>query len=130
MKRKRTFTLLEIMIVIFLIGLIGSVIGVNMKGNMEKGKAFKTKQAMQQIDDALTLLLAEDEITPQQINEDFVSCLRHSNLVKSPKELARDGWKAPFVVTIDDKMKIRVESEKYLAYLKKHKKVAEEAEDE
>lgn len=129
--RKRAFTLLEIMIVIFLIGLIGSVIGVNMKGNMEKGKVFKTEQAMVQIEDVLTLLLAENEITPEQIKADFVECLKKSNLVKSAETLSKDGWNEQFIVTINKKQEIRVKSEKFREYLKKQNKTsAIEAEEE
>ncbi len=51
-------TLLEIMIVIVLIGLIGSVIGFNMKGSLDEGRAFKTRQAQEQIQDILMLEVA------------------------------------------------------------------------
>jgi type II secretory pathway pseudopilin PulG len=63
MKRqmKRTLTLLEIMIVIFLITLITGVIGYNMKGSLDKGKAFRTSQAKEQLHDMLLLALAEGE---------------------------------------------------------------------
>ena len=44
-KKQYALTLIEIMIVIVLIGLIGSVIGANMKGSLDEGKAFKTKYA-------------------------------------------------------------------------------------
>ena len=40
-KKKRSMTLLEVMIVIFIIGIIGSIVGYNMKGSMEKARAFK-----------------------------------------------------------------------------------------
>ena len=42
-KSKKAMTLLEVMIVIFIIGIISSVIGYNMKGSLEKAKAFKTE---------------------------------------------------------------------------------------
>ncbi len=120
-KHKRAFTLLEIMIVIFLIGLIGSVIGFNMKGSLEEGKAFKTKQAMQQIEDVLTLQLAEGAVDAEEINEDFVACLKKSNLIKSPVTLAQDGWNHKFVVTVDKQQRVRIRSEKYRDYLKKQR---------
>lgn len=122
MTRKRSFTLLEIMIVIFLIGLIGSVIGFNMKGSLEEGKAFKTKQAMQQIEDVLTLQLAEGDVTAQQIESDFVSCLKKSNIIKSADTLSKDGWNNRFEVTVNKRGNIRVSSEKYNAYLRKQNK--------
>ena len=40
MRKKRAITLLEIMIVILLIGLIGGVVSYNLKGTLDKGKAF------------------------------------------------------------------------------------------
>ena len=58
-RKKRTLTLMEIMIVIVLIGLIGSVIGINMKGSLDKGRAFKTKEAIRQIDDIFSLEIAQ-----------------------------------------------------------------------
>ena len=119
MNRKRAFTLLEIMIVIFLIGLIGSVVGFNMKGSMDEGKVFKTKQAMQQVEDILTMQLAEGEVTAEEIREDFLACLEKCNLVKSPETLSKDGWNQRFIVTIDGQSQVHVRSEKYNAYLAK-----------
>ena len=55
MRKKNFLTLLEIMIVIALITIIGGVLGYNMKGSLEKGKAFKTEQAIKQIDDILSV---------------------------------------------------------------------------
>ncbi len=54
MQKKRTFTLLEIMIVIFLIGLIGGIVSYSMKGSLEEGKAFKTEQAIMRVVDLLS----------------------------------------------------------------------------
>ena len=51
--KKRSVTLLEMMIVITLIGLIASVIGYNMKGSLDRGKAFKTEESQKQIKDIL-----------------------------------------------------------------------------
>ena len=44
MRKKRAITLLEIMIVILLIGLIGGVVSYNLKGTLDKGKAFASKE--------------------------------------------------------------------------------------
>ena len=120
--RKRSFTLLEIMIVIFLIGIIGSVIGYNMKGSLEKGKAFRTEQAMRQIEDALSLMLAEGATTVEQIESDLKKVLEKSNLFKKADEIAKDGWGAPFVVTIEEDSAIKVFSKNYEKYLEKNKK--------
>jgi general secretion pathway protein G len=124
MKRhsRRSFTLLEIMIVIFLIGLIGSVIGYNMKSSLEKGKVFRTEQAMRQIEDALSLLLAEGGTTKDEIQTDLPASLEKTGLFKKPEEVSKDGWGAPFVVTIDDDGSILIASDNYKKYLEKNKK--------
>jgi prepilin-type N-terminal cleavage/methylation domain-containing protein len=120
--RKRSFTLLEIMIVIFLIGIIGSVIGYNMKGSLEKGKAFRTEQAMRQIEDSLSLMLAEGTTTPEEIESDLKKALEKSGLFKKADEIAKDGWGTPFVVTLDEDNTIKVFSKNYEKYLEKNKK--------
>jgi len=121
-RRKRSFTLLEIMIVIFLIGIIGSVIGYNMKGSLEKGKAFRTEQAMRQIEDSLSLMLAEGTTTPEEIESDLKNALEKSGLFKKADEMAKDGWGTPFVVTLDEDNTIKVFSKNYEKYLQKNKK--------
>ena len=118
-RRKRFFTLLEIMIVIFLIGLIGSVIGFNMKGSLDKGKAFRTEQAMHQIEDILTLMLAQGETTSIEIKERLVEVLKRSEYIKEPEKIVKDGWGNDFMVTVDDKNNVKVESARLVAYKQK-----------
>ncbi len=120
MKRKRCFTLLEIMIVIFLIGLIGGVIGINMKKSLEEGKAFKTKQAIQQIEDILNLKLAEGAITKKQVEENYARCMRKWGYAKDLNAVTKDGWGGPFIVTVDvAKNEVQVVSQAYNDYLVK-----------
>ncbi len=125
-KRKRPLTLLEIMIVIFLIGLIGSVIGYNMKGSLDEGKAFKTKQAMSQIREILLLEVAKgatiDEVTGAP--ELF---LKRAMITKNPEALIKDGWGKKIEVTAkgNDDISVKSESlEKYEAKKNKIKPVA------
>ena len=97
LRKKYALTLLEIMIVIFLIGLIGSVIGYNMKGSLEEGKAFKTAKAIEQIHDILMLEVAKGEPI-ETVAGQAVAYLSHSNLVKDPAKLIIDGWGQPFEI--------------------------------
>ena len=60
-KQKRTLTILEIIIVIFLITLITGTIGYNMKGTLDRGRAFRTEQARAQLRDLLLICLEEGE---------------------------------------------------------------------
>ena len=117
--KKRFITLIEIMIVIFLISLIGGVIGYNMKGSLEKGKAFKTEQAMNQLDDIFQLEAAKGELTYKQIVADPRAVLDKSGLVKNPEELLKDGWNHSFVIkTSNDGFEFL--SKKYEDYKQKH----------
>lgn len=97
-RHKRSLTLLEIMIVIVLIGIIGSVVGVNMKGSLEEGKAFKTRQAQNQIFDILMLEVAKGaSLTEVQNNPE--GFLESSGLIKGKGEdYMHDGWGIKFVV--------------------------------
>ena len=80
--QKKTLTLLEVMIVIFIIGIIGSVIGYNMRGSLNEGKAFKTKEAMSKLYEISQLTLIEKgppSIEPEKIedNRGFLRNLYH-----------------------------------------------------
>ena len=118
-KKKRPLTLLEIMIVIVLIGLIGSVIGVNMKGSLEQGKAFKTAQAQEQIKDILMLEIAQGA-APEDVIKEPAKYIENSGLVKNPKKFINDGWGQPFDIKFYSG-NIAVSSEKLKAYNKKKK---------
>jgi len=111
--KKRSITLLEIMIVIFLIAMIGGAIGYNMKGSLDKGRAFKTKQSQAQIVDILTL----EEANGKTFNGNAKEILEGSGLVKNVKKLIEDGWGNEMTVTKDQATgQFSVISERLLAY--------------
>lgn len=118
--KKHPITLLEIMIVIFLISLIGGVIGYNMKGSLERGKAFKTQQAMSQLEDILQLEAAKGGRTNKQIADNAFTVLKESGLVKNPEEFLKDGWNEKFDIegTSDG---FKIISKKYEEYNNKQK---------
>lgn len=95
--KKRALTLIEIMIVIFLITLITGTIGYSMRGTLDKGRAFKTEQAQEQLHDLLLICLAEG-MTAEKIAESPENCLKELSLAKDPKGLVQDGWKEKFEV--------------------------------
>ncbi len=111
MKKKNAFTLLEIMIVIFLIGLIGSIIGYNMKGSLDEGKAFKTEQAQLRISDLLDLEIAKGA-DPEKVIEDPRDYLKASGIVKNVGKLMKDGWGELFVIELDGQGNVIARSEK------------------
>lgn len=107
--KRNAMTLLEIMIVIFLIGLIGSVIGYNMKGSLDKGKMFKSEKGAEQIRDILLLEIAQG--TPPEVAvSDHERILRDSGLFKDVDKILKDGWNQPYEIGLDDDGEIYVRS--------------------
>ena len=119
--KKQTLTLLEIMIVIFLIGLIGSVVGYNVKGSLDEGRAFRTEQGASQIRDILLLEVAKG--TPMDnVVQKKEAYLAASGMVKDVKKLLKDGWGEPYEITPNRSYTdISVKSAKLKAYKDKKK---------
>ena len=120
-REKRPLTLLEIMIVIFLIGLIGSVIGYSMKGSLDEGKAFKTKQAAEQVHDILILEIAEG-FDRDQVIQNPKKFLVRSGVAKNPDKLLKDGWGNDFEIAAHGKNDLKVISKSLIAYERKKNK--------
>lgn len=116
--KKRAFTLLEIMIAILLITLITGAIGYNMRGTLDKGKAFRTRQAQEQLRDLLLICMSEDT-SADAITKEPEKCLKKLGLAKDPKKLLVDGWGEPFKITVEG-TEVTVESEQLKLYEKKH----------
>lgn len=96
-KKKRALTLLEIMIVIFLITLITGAIGYNMLGTLDRGRVFRTQQAKEQLHDLLLICLA-DKGDAEAISKNPLQYLKELGLAKDPENLIKDGWKQPFSI--------------------------------
>ena len=89
--KKRAFTLLEIIIVIFLITLITGAIGYNMKGTLDKGRAFRTEQAIDQLHDLLLMCVADGEKT-EEVAAKPEFYIKKYGFAKHPGKLIVDGW--------------------------------------
>jgi general secretion pathway protein G len=115
--KKRFITLVEMMIVMFLIAMITGVIAYNYTGSLEEGKAFKTKNGMEKIRTVLDLYLAGHPTEKDQIRSNWKAIVASSQLVKNAKELEVDGWGAEYQVNVDENGDILITSEKYEKYL-------------
>ena len=120
MKRKKmALTLLEIMIVIFLITLITGAIGYNMKGTLDRGRAFRTEQAQVQLHDLL-LICMEEGVNPDDLAKDPVPNLKKFNLAKNSEKLVQDGWGNNFAIQYNhSKNDFKITSSSYAKYKKK-----------
>lgn len=113
--RRRFVTLIEMMIVMFLIALITGVVAYNYRGTLEEGKAFKTKAGIEKLTNILSLGLAEDP-SRDFSGDQWQEYVRHSPLVQNADALILDGWGSPYQVSIDNNHNIVVTSPKYDAY--------------
>lgn len=113
--KKRFITLIEIMIVMFLIALITGVVAYNYRGSLDEGKKFKTQAGIERLETILNLHIAENPSDIQNMSrwEDFV---RESPLVKDPNSLIYDGWGVRYNVQMDDQGNLVVTSQKLQEY--------------
>jgi type II secretory pathway pseudopilin PulG len=114
--KKRFITLIEIMIVMFLIALITGAIAYNFRGTMDEGKAFKTKVAMERVETILNLKVSENPESLNSITADWQKVIIESPMVSNPDALIRDGWGVPFEVAVDDNGAVKVRSRQYETY--------------
>lgn len=133
MKKKSCFTLLEIIIVIFLITLITGAIGYSMKGTLDKGKVFRTEQAIEQLRDLFLMCLAEGE-NPDDIIRAPEEVIKKYGLAKNPKKIIEDGWGEKFHIAYVKRQKdFTISSEnlvKYKTKLNKSQGQIQDSEDE
>lgn len=121
-KKRKLLTLIEIMVVIFLIGLIGSVIGFKMKDSLEDGKAFKTRTKIEKIKDVLELEIAKGK-TRDRVVEKAGEILANSSFFKEDADkILLDGWGGTIKIDADGRTNrnIIVKSDALKEYDDKH----------
>ena len=116
--KKRFITLVEMMIVMFLIAMITGVIAYNYTGSLEEGKAFKTKAGIEKIHTVLDLHLATHPEDQDNIETRWKDIVESSQLVKNAKDLIKDGWGAEYQVSKNNNGDIDIKSDKYESYQK------------
>lgn len=112
--KKRNVTLIEMMIVMFLIALVTGVIAYNYRGSLDEGKAFKTKAGMDKVQMILTLKFTDDPDASIDKWEDYI---KTSPLVKGGDSLIRDGWGEKYNVERNENGDFIVTSKRYSDYL-------------
>lgn len=125
---KRSLTLIELMVVIFIIGIIGAVIGINMRGSLDEGKAFKSSKGSKQVYEILNLEYAKNAANISEIINNPVKVIKNSKLARDPEKLIQDGWGENYQITYDETHDdFYVTSRKYFDYLKNKKGMSEAA---
>lgn len=115
---KRFVTLIEMMIVMFLIALITGVIAYNYRGSLDEGKAFKTKAGIEKLETILNLEASRNPDLYENLDR-WQEFIKASPLVSNVQSLTTDGWGAPYRVEVENG-KIVVRSDNYDNYVKTH----------
>ncbi len=118
--KKRYITLIEIMIVMFIIALITGVLAYNFRGSLDESKAFKTKAAIEKLETILNLKVSENPELLSNISGEWQNVVRNSPLVSNADALIKDGWGAEFQVSVDDNGVVKVQSQNYDNYVRSH----------
>lgn len=119
---RRLITLIEIMIVMFLIALITGVLAYNYQGSLEEGKVFKTKVGKERLETILNLAVSQNPNLEEGISTNWEGIVEKSPLVQNAKDLQYDGWGQKYRVEKDNEGKITVTSEGLRVYEQKHQK--------
>lgn len=114
--KKQFITLVEMMIVMFLIAMITGVIAYNYTGSLDEGKAFKTKAGIEKIHTVLDLYLASHPDEASNIDSNWRQIVSNSQMVKNPNELIKDGWGMEYEVSRGNDGEIVIKSAKYESY--------------
>lgn len=106
-KKRRSVTLVEMIIVMILIATITGALAYNYRGALAKGKAFKTEQTIKKIETILTIHLTEyPEDIEKLSNQDFLKkIIRNSPIapnLKPGENPLLDGWGKEVVVSVDN----------------------------
>lgn len=117
-RRKRHITLIEMMIVMFLIALIVGVLAYNYSGSLDEGKAFKTKMAIERVSTILNLEAAKNSDLIANISH-WQEVVRASPLIKNANDFVKDGWGEELKVEVHDNV-IYVYSTKLEDYRRAH----------
>ena len=101
-KKKHALTLMEMMFVIVLIGIIGSVLTYNFRGALNRAKTFKTEEMKKKIDSALDLALLDGYQMEDLEGDKWELIIAQSPLIETPKDGFKDAWGERFIAEVDD----------------------------
>lgn len=122
--RRRYITLIEIMIVMFLIALITGVLAYNYRASLDEGRAFKTKTGIERVRTILLLTVAQDDEAWDDLESNWKSYVKVSPLAHNPESLVKDGWGSEYKVTVletrEGERDIEVRSERFENYKRSH----------
>ena len=119
--QRRFVTLIEMLIVMFLIALITGIVAYNYRGSLDEGKAFKTKVGIEKLRTILDLEVAKHPDRRNEIISDWQTIVKASPIVHDANALIKDGWGEVYEVSDNPSTgNIDIRSRKYEAYQEAH----------
>ena len=91
------FTLVELMVVIAIIGMISSIVALNLTGTQETAKVAKAKADLKQIDSAIILYHSEASEYPSSLADLVHAREGHGALLDGGEAALIDPWKHPYI---------------------------------
>jgi len=121
-KKRKNLTLIEMLVVIFLISIIASLVSYKIKDSLDYGRAFKTQQSKLQLQQVLDFSLQDYSVS--QLRESWQEVALKSWFGNGKNDITKDGWKRTFVVTFtgedEDNVEVHISSPRYEAYRQKY----------
>lgn len=116
-KKKRSLTLIEMIVVMVLIATISGAIAYNYKQSLNEGKAFKSREMKARIQEAINLEIMQHPEKFQGIKENWKTVLKHSPFITENSKL-QGGWGEEFDVDPADSQSVVVTSKRLDEYEK------------
>ncbi len=96
--QKRSITLVELIVVIALIGIITGALAFNYRGSLETGRAFKTRELINKIEQLSAIASAEEGTVDPKVIERKI---KESPLLTEDDRQLKDAWKQPISIEYD-----------------------------
>ena len=109
MRRAAGFTLIEILVVVFIIGLLATIVSVNVIGQTDNARITKAKVDLKEIEQGLHLYKLDNGIYPTT-DQGLAALVRKPSGGPQPRKynpegyigkIPEDPWGNPYVITVD-----------------------------
>lgn len=100
---QRGFSLVELMVVIAIIGLLSTIVAVNVLKSGAKARREKVKADIKAISDAIMIMYNDTGVMPESLEELVQSSAEDWNgpYITGGMKALRDPWKRPYVYVYD-----------------------------